>query len=275
MHEFIHRIVVATGPVTLTGLLVGCASGTPAAAETTPKGSLSVEVSELRARASAQAGLIGELEARLALLESEARSGRRDKPRDTVVISSASRRKRREQRAAEPAEPAPVKLVLDGRRQRRERAAQALPPLPSGPVPGLGVVPLPGDRPMTAPVAGSPKQQYRSALSLMRAQDYDGAIAALDSFIQRNPGHALEGNALHWKGEAQYARRDYRAALTSFDAVVQRYPRSAKRSDALLKVGMCHRRLGDEELARTFFQRVRKEFPKSDAARVASGEGAS
>lgn len=276
MPAFIHKILPAVAPVALTGLMMGCASAPPATAHGGRAAGLEAKVGALQARTASQAGLIGELEARLALLESEARSERRQKPRETVVISGENRRQRREERDhASRGGNAPVKLVLDGRRRAAARAAKPLPPLPSGQVPGLGVVPLPGARADVPHAAVAPKEQYRSALALMRARDYDGTIAALDIFMQKHPQHTLAGSALHWKGEALYAKRDYSAALATFNDVVQRHPTSAKRSAALLKVGLCHRRLGDEELARAIFRRVRQEFPESDAARVASGEGAS
>ncbi len=257
----------AVAPVLASGLLVGCAGSVPAAG-TTPADEAKSEIAELRALSTAQANRLGELESRLALIEVEARSERRIKPRDTVVISGDNRRRRRE---ANEARSAPVKLVLRG-----QRATNALPPLSTGQLPGLGVVPLPGQAAAATPTkAASAKHEYRAALALLRERDYAGAVIALDVFAQRFPGHALVANAVYWKGEAQYAKRSYRDALNTFNSVVERFAKSAKRSDALLKAGLCHRRLGDEELARALFRRVRQEFPKSDAARVASGEGAS
>lgn len=251
-------------------------------------------IGELREEAEVQAERIAELETRLALLEAEWRNSRqaaRLKPQQTVVIGGASRGAKA---AAEPGEqtserrtrpkrskePAPVSLILDGRPDPAAKvaAAPAAPSISGAGLPALGVVRMPGSRARAGNGTGdtrSARLEYREALGLVRTKQFEQALVALSSFIGRHGGHRLAGRALYWRGEVEYAQRDYLGALATFGELAQRYPESAKRADALLKAAYCHRRLGDEAAAAVFFRRVRKEFPESEAARIASGEGAS
>jgi tol-pal system protein YbgF len=117
------------------------------------------------------------------------------------------------------------------------------------------------------------KEQYRSALHLLRERRYDEALAAFDTFITTHANHALAANALYWRGEAHYAKRDYKLAREAFDALLTRFAKSDKAADSLLKVGLCLRRMGDETQAKIYFRRVQTEFPNTQAAQLASREG--
>lgn len=290
--------------LSVAGGAIGC-SARPAAA---PSASAE-QMAKLRARSDDQTARIAELETRLALLEAEWRKSRvaeRLKPAQTVVIgaksgadpgadqsadqsaekngapsAAAPRQRSRRARAgtAPPASEGTVRLVLEGQPDALMTAETPL--AAESDLPGLGVVPLPGtaaddsERRPATPTGSSPKQQYLQALSLLQHQDYDRALVAFAGFLGAHPGHPLADRALYWRGEVEYALRDYARALASFDELATRFPNSGKRADALLKAGYCHRRLGDEGAARRYFRQVRNEFPDSEAARVASGEGAS
>lgn len=275
----------------------GCAA--PRAATKPPADAEGVDLAAMRHDARVQSKRIAELETRLSLLEAEWRDGRsasRMAPRETVVIGGRHARRHADDvdapdetdgftGASETSDEPPVTLILDERPVEPMASSQfvastssgAPEPAGSAGLPGLGVVPLPGAR-VDGAVAVQPAEaraQYRQALSLVRARRFDQALIALSSFLGRYPTHRLADRALYWRGEVEYAQRDYARALQTFEALQMRFPQSAKRADALLKTGYCHRRLGDEGAAESAFRRVRKEFPESEAARTASGEGAS
>jgi len=116
---------------------------------------------------------------------------------------------------------------------------------------------------------------YTNALSLMRARDFAGALAAFQAFLTHHPEHPYSGNAVYWAGEVHYAQRSYVRAIRQFQRVLSRHPASSKVPDSLFKIGLCHMRMGDGPRAREFFERVQRRYPDSVAARLASQEDAS
>jgi tol-pal system protein YbgF len=231
---------------------------------------------------------ITELEARMALLEQEAR-GERPTARlgETVRIGASVRSERAQVEVSPMADDDGYLATQGGERvpmlklygePRREPASQVeLGPLPAPP-PGvsmqLPVVALPGKQPIPND-DGAAREAYRVALEQLRGKHYAEAQAALNQFMARYAAHELAGSAAYWLGEAHYAQRDYGRALEAFELVVKRYPQGNKVPDALLKLAMCHRRLGDAERADGYLKRVRQEFPNSPAAHLATREGSS
>jgi len=231
---------------------------------------------------------ISEIEARMALLEQEARGGRSTaRPSETVRIGAGHGERAPEGEssyddldadyaATRGVERVPV-LKLYGEPRRAPASEAELGPLPEPP-PGvsmqLPVVALPGQATAQSGDAEA-REAYRGALEQLRAQHYEAARAALEKFMVKHAGHELADNAAYWLGEAYYAQRDYGRALESFELVVKRFPKGNKVPDALLKLAMCHRRLGDAERAESYLLRVRQEFPNSPAAHIATREGSS
>lgn len=273
--------------------LAGCAttgaarSGTGAETAATAADSGSPPPSELARLTKAfeeQSRHVAELEARLSLLETEAREARERtgasssndavtsaKPSETVRISA---RHREEARAEADAGPVPVVRLHEDAPEFTEPLA--LPAPPPGMNAKLPVVPLPEDRAkaITGAAASSPRDQYRNALRLVRERRWDEAERELDAFLQRFPSDDLSAGATYWRGEVYYAQRRYREALQEFQAVISRFAPSDKAADSLLKLGMCHLRLGDQSSAQRYFKQVIEKYPTSDAARIASREGA-
>lgn len=276
-------------------VVAGCATSQAPAASTASSGGERPDdsLSELARSQDDQARRISELEARLTLLESDARRARgfSDKPSGTVRIGG-------ERELAAPASeelsltaaphsdpvdapnPRRLNLKLHGRtRARAGEPGEELPPIPVSNE-TLPVVPLPQERSRarqaesdTAAVSDSPTSDYRAALHLVRERRFEDAALALSKFVSDNPKHALVDRAMYWLAEVRYATRDYREALAGFEKVLQRFPNSEKAPDTLYKLGMCWRRLGSEDKARSYFRRLRTEFPNSEAAGLASREG--
>jgi tol-pal system protein YbgF len=273
--------------VAALALLAGCASLGPGKPDPSPGAVAEGARSPLRAledQNEAQAARIAELEARLGLLEQEARQYRDaapTKPSETVRIGGERGSRRDDAAEALPQPTAIVRLdETDLAAARGQEEPLLLPEPPPGVPTGLSVVPLPEQRAArgTARHRSShidARAQYRAALRQIRDRQWDAAFDALSGFLSVYADDPLAASATYWRGEVQYAQRRYGAALQDFELVLARFAGSEKAADALLKVGMCHQRLGDGASAERYFRLLREQYPSSDAARIASLENPS
>jgi len=249
-------------------------------------------LSTLHARQAQQAARLEELEARISLLEAEARKLRGGQEREQRSEESVRIGGAREPVALSP-DPDEDELKDGSAGQRTQlrlygrNAGSSRAELPSVPVVSetLPVAPLPSQRAASEQLrAGSAAREaasreaelehYREGLRCLRERRFEAAVAAFDAFIAQEPRQPLVPNALYWRGEAHYAQRQYAQARDEFEDVLARYPRSEKAADALLKLALCFRQLGSEEQARSAFRRLRTEYPNSQAATIAAREGA-
>ena len=261
----------AFGACAVLLVLSGCSSAATAPSKTAKDANDAV-LARLSDEHEAQTRRITGLEARIGLLEQEARHAKKDwKPTETVRISKANREDD-EGKELEPT--AVIRLHEEGRAE--PETPWVLPTAPAGVATRLEVMPLPGEGATVAPSASSdPVAHYREALALIKARRFDEALAQLAIITRMHSQHALAAQAMYWKGEAHYAARRYREALIELEAFIKRHPSSPKVPDALLKAGLCNKHLGQDGLAQRYFERVRKEHPGSDAAQSAPREGSS
>jgi tol-pal system protein YbgF len=263
-----------------TGASTGQAPADARAAQASPD-----PLVRLQASSDEQSARIAELETRLALVEAEARSWRSQvptapKPVETVRIGE----QRREPAVARERVPL-VQLHEPERRAPADAGPYVLPTAPAGMSTRIPVVPLPEERgaklgPVPAPLAqplddAALREGYRAALRALQDRRYDEAQSGLSSLLAAHPEHPLAEGATYWLGEVHYAQRRYGEALRHFESLLALHAKSGKRADAMVKAGMCLRRLGDDERAKRYFEQVRQQFPSSEAARMASREGAS
>lgn len=247
----------------------------------------STALSALHALQSQQAARIEELEARLSLLEADARQARNasdPRPSESVRIGESTRGQPPAAVSGEVADAVEPgkrpRLKLYGRHNGEITQGDALPAVPVV-AETLPVAPLPTARPSAAaPRSSAPAAttselaSYQAGLRFVRERRFDDALSSFDAFIAADPEQTLVGNALYWRGEARYAKREYARARGEFEAVLARFPRNEKAADALLKLALCWRQLGSEEQARGAFRRLRTEYPNSQAATIAAREGA-
>jgi tol-pal system protein YbgF len=112
--------------------------------------------------------------------------------------------------------------------------------------------------------AGTPKEQYDYALSLMlKQQDFAKAEIALKAFIEKNPKNKLTGNAYYWLGETYYVRERYQNAAFSFAEGFQKFSETNKAPDSLLKLGMSLERMKQRKEACTAYSRLLVRFPEA------------
>ena len=138
-------------------------------------------------------------------------------------------------------------------------------PRPPSPPPSAGPATTPPPAHAAAPPAGGAQgeQLYHDAFKLLQDGDYPGAERAFKNFVQRNPQHALAGNAQYWLGETYYARRDYQNAMVSFAEGYKVYKTSPKGPDNLLKLGITLAVLNKKQEACAVFARFNQDYPRA------------
>lgn len=159
-------------------------------------------------------------------------------------------------------------------------AAPGVPPiqptLAPAPLPGSEAAGVTGPGEVAPPLAQAPtlddassEAAYRDAFALLRAGEYDRAVAAFNDFQANYPQSQYGDNAQYWLAEAHYAKRDYAAAVTEYEKMLAQYPQSRKLSHAMLKIGYSYDSLGKPAEARAVLEDLRTRFPGSAAARLA------
>ncbi len=109
--------------------------------------------------------------------------------------------------------------------------------------------------------AGTVKEQYKYAFSLLRQQEYAEADRALTAFIESHPGDPLTGNANYWLAETYYVRGEFRKAAGFFAAGYKNFPDSNKASDNLLKLAMSLANLKETDQACLTFKELSERYP--------------
>jgi tol-pal system protein YbgF len=111
--------------------------------------------------------------------------------------------------------------------------------------------------------AGTPRQQYEYATSLLAKQDYPAAESALKAFVAAHPKDPLAGSAQFWIGETHFVRKDYQNAAFAYADGIEKFPQGPKAPDSLLKLGMSLARLGKTDQACTALSRLKASFPNA------------
>lgn len=120
--------------------------------------------------------------------------------------------------------------------------------------------------------AGSPKEQYDYAFSLLRKRDYQASETALRAFIEKYPNNQLSGNAMYWMGETFYVRKDYTEAARIFLDGYQRFPKGAKAADNLLKLAKSLSEIGEKKSACASYKELLKAFPKASSRMLSAAK---
>jgi tol-pal system protein YbgF len=134
----------------------------------------------------------------------------------------------------------------------------------------------PADPVATNPVSPPPaagddatsEAAYRDAFALLRAGDYDRAIASFTAFQAQFPQSQYGDNAQYWLAEAYYAKAQYAQAIAEYQKMQSLYPASKKLSHALLKTGYSYDKLGKTAEANATLKALVQQYPGSAAARL-------
>lgn len=121
----------------------------------------------------------------------------------------------------------------------------------------------------TNPVLLGEKERYQNAYTVLRAGNFDQAIAEFQGLLKDHPNGEYADNAYYWIGEALLVKGDKQGAMQSFDKVVQNYPKSNKVPDALLKLGFVQLGLNNRIKAKEYLDYVIVAYPGTTAAKLA------
>jgi tol-pal system protein YbgF len=121
----------------------------------------------------------------------------------------------------------------------------------------------------SADANGEDKVAYQAAFNLLKAGQYDQAVAAFQKFLATYPDSSLADNGQYWLGEAYYVNRAFPEAQAAFQRVVDKYPQSRKLPDALLKIGYCRYEMKQWESAREVLTQLTARYADTPAARQA------
>lgn len=114
-------------------------------------------------------------------------------------------------------------------------------------------------------LSNDPAGQYEQAFAYLKAGDYGAAEQGFQSFLDKNPGHALSANAIYWLGESYYVRGQFDKASKVFAEAYQKYPGGPKGADNLLKLGMSLGGAGKKKDACVALAQLSKEYPNGPA----------
>ena len=89
-----------------------------------------------------------------------------------------------------------------------------------------------------------PKAQYDAAYAAAQRGDFAAAEQGFQTFLKKNPKHALASNAEYWLADIAYTRKDYQAAAAGFAEAYKKYPKSDKAPDMLYKLGASFGQMG-------------------------------
>jgi len=117
--------------------------------------------------------------------------------------------------------------------------------------------------------AAAETKSYNAALDLFKLGNYQGAVAALQTFITSYPKGTLASSAQYWIGNAYFASRDFKAALAAQQKLLSLYPASPKVPDAMLNMASSHLELNDTASARKTLEELIAKHPLSNAAELA------
>ena len=155
-------------------------------------------------------------------------------------------------------------IDLDTRLRRLEQ------PTPSAASPDdttAAAVPPPAAAPAASGgVADAEDRAYDAAQEQRRIGNYQGAIAALQSYIKQYPNSERAPRAQYWIGDSYFNLRDFKSAIASQQALLKTYPDSSSVPDALLNIASAQIELGDTRAAKKILHDLITKYPLSDAA---------
>lgn len=118
------------------------------------------------------------------------------------------------------------------------------------------------------------KRQFDAAMGLIRRGDFNEAVSAFTSFLQRFPASGYSDSIRFWLGNAQYGKRDYKGAIATFKAFVAANPEHPRAAESLLAIANCQIELKDTKSARKTLDDLQKAYPGSEAAKAAKERAA-
>lgn len=126
--------------------------------------------------------------------------------------------------------------------------------------------------PNAPPPGTSAESLYNGALRDKSSGNADLAIEGFQNYLKWFGNTDLAPNAQYYIGEIKYLRGDYDGALMAFDSLLEKFPDNPKTSDAMLQKGRALVKAGFKAEARQEFTALIKKFPSHDNAAKARTE---
>ncbi len=118
------------------------------------------------------------------------------------------------------------------------------------------------------------KRQFDAAMGLIRRGDFNEAVSAFTSFLQRFPASGFSDSVRFWLGNAQYGKRDYKERDRDLQGLRRRESGPSARGRGLLAIANCQIELKDTKSARKTLEDLQKAYPGSEAAKAAKERAA-
>lgn len=142
--------------------------------------------------------------------------------------------------------------------------------MPAGTPPGGSASAAPANT--TPPQGMSARQLYDSAMRDRSGGQLDLALQEFQQYLQYYGTTDLAPNAQFYVGQILYDRGDFQNAMGAFDTVLERYPDNNKTPDALYMKGMSLLRLDQKTAAGKQFLEVIEKYPRSEVAEKAKAQ---
>jgi tol-pal system protein YbgF len=144
----------------------------------------------------------------------------------------------------------------------------APPALPAMTSPGPGSAAAPG-----GPPAGVQSESlYANAMRDKDSGSYDMALQEYSDYLKYYGGSEMAPNAQYYVGEIYYNRKDYDNALKAFDTVLERYPDNNKTLDSMYMKGRTLFQTGERTKAAEEFRAVYNKSPRSEIGAKAKAQ---
>lgn len=110
------------------------------------------------------------------------------------------------------------------------------------------------------------RQDFDSALALVRKANFSQAVTAFGAFIKRYPQSGYQPLAHFWLGNAEYAASDFKSAIDAYQRMLQLAPTHLRVPEAKLAIANCQIELKEPKAARRTLEDLIKNHPQTEAA---------
>mgnify|MGYP000570710710 CR=1 FL=1 len=121
-----------------------------------------------------------------------------------------------------------------------------------------------------------PEQVYTQAMRDKDSGNADVALIEFQDYLRCWPNEEKAGDAQFYLAETLYnLKKDFETAVTAYDTVLEKYPDHKKAPDAMYMKGRALMMSDQRVKAKQVLQELIKIYPNSEAARRAKGVVAS
>lgn len=105
------------------------------------------------------------------------------------------------------------------------------------------------------------KDQYDTALALLKNDKFAEAEEKFAKFIEQHPKSTLKENAVFWHAETFYRREDFSQAAIFYLKSYKEYPKGPKAADSLFKLSLSLGSINKLKEACSIIDKLEAEFP--------------